>query len=166
MRTSFCTGPPYTENTSLRLWLIKVDQHWSTVNHTCSNSWSWQIIWLFPNCFKKSAKLESSVDQFWIRRKNDQSWNITINHETSWSIIISEKCFQCMIHLWPPYDPPVTTLWATCDHTVNNLWPSYSHHPDELPMIKPITYRGWWAHKWYDSVDHPKFISMVNFWSP
>ncbi len=37
--------------------LIKVDRHWSTVNHTWSNGWSWQIIWLFPNCFRTSSKI-------------------------------------------------------------------------------------------------------------
>ena len=45
--------------------LIKVDQHWSTVNHTCSNSWSWQIIRLFPNCFlpaRDHLKLSQNIN--------------------------------------------------------------------------------------------------------
>ena len=31
------------------------------------------------------------------KRKNDQSWNSMISHEMSWSIVVSENCFQCVI---------------------------------------------------------------------
>ncbi len=70
------------------------------------NDWSWHFLidrdvsWLV--IFSPYSKLINWALQFWIRRKNDQSWNIMIIHETSWSI--SERYFQWVMQAWSDFE--------------------------------------------------------------
>ena len=71
-----------TENRSVRLCLIKVDQPWSKVDLSWSNTWSVLI---------------HSTDQLWHGQKvtnHDQSWCTMINHDQS----RSQRCVFSAVH--------------------------------------------------------------------
>ena len=80
-------SPLYTENASVQLWLIKLNQTWSQVDHRWSIAWSALVLNMinWPTLSKKII---------------GQSWNIMINYEIrSEPIIIAEACFQCICNI-------------------------------------------------------------------